>query len=81
MKKNVIISFLLATLLLLSSCSSDAVTINVFNWGDYIDPEVLRMFTNETGIKVNYSTYIDNEDAYQYDDDASYHDFYDLHSS
>jgi len=33
----------------------------VFNWTDYIDPQVLKMFESQTGIKVHYSTYDSNE--------------------
>jgi len=40
------------------------VTINVYNWGEYIDQSVLTDFTNETGIKINYETYPSNEDMY-----------------
>ena len=39
-------------------------SINVFNWGDFIDPAVLRMFEAETGIEVFYSTYGSNEEMY-----------------
>src|SRR3982751_6600315 len=28
--------------------------VNVYNWSDYIDPEALKSFTAETGVKVNY---------------------------
>ena len=37
-------------------------TINVYNWGDYIEPEVLDLFEQETGIKVIYETFETNED-------------------
>ncbi len=40
------------------------VTINVFNWGEYIDPTVNELFTQETGIKVNYKNFTDNESMY-----------------
>lgn len=36
----------------------------VYNWGDYIDPEVNELFTEETGIKVIYSEYANNEEMY-----------------
>jgi putrescine transport system substrate-binding protein len=36
-------------------------TVNVYNWSDYIDPKVLEDFTKETGIKVVYDTYDNNE--------------------
>ncbi len=35
--------------------------VNVYNWSDYIDPAVLEKFTKETGIKVVYDTYDNNE--------------------
>ncbi len=35
--------------------------VNVYNWSDYIDPKVLESFTKETGIKVIYDTYDNNE--------------------
>lgn len=35
--------------------------VNVYNWSDYIDPEVIEDFTKETGIKVTYDTYDSNE--------------------
>ena len=40
------------------------VCINVFNWGEYIDPAVNDLFTQETGIEVNYKTFTDNESMY-----------------
>ena len=36
----------------------------MYNWGEYIDKEVLDEFTEETGIKVNYETFVTNEDMY-----------------
>lgn len=35
--------------------------VNVYNWSDYIDPKVMEAFTKETGIKVVYDTYDNNE--------------------
>jgi putrescine transport system substrate-binding protein len=35
--------------------------VNVYNWSDYIDPKMLEEFTQETGIKVVYDTYDNNE--------------------
>lgn len=42
----------------------EKVTITVYNWGEYIDPEVNEMFTAETGIEVNYKNFTDNESMY-----------------
>jgi spermidine/putrescine-binding protein len=35
--------------------------VNVYNWSDYIAEDQLKVFTRETGIKVNYTTYDSNE--------------------
>ena len=40
------------------------ITLNVYNWGEYIDPAVNDLFTEETGIKVNYKNFTDNESMY-----------------
>ncbi len=36
----------------------------VYNWGDYVDPETLKIFEEETGIHVVYDTYDTNESMY-----------------
>ncbi|MEY8461972.1 ABC transporter substrate-binding protein [Streptococcus merionis] len=36
----------------------------IYNWGDYIDPELLEDFTAETGIQVDYQTFDSNESMY-----------------
>ena len=41
--------------------TSDANIVNVYNWADYIHPDVIRQFEAETGIKVNYDTYDSSE--------------------
>ena len=38
--------------------------LKVYNWGDYIDPEILKSFEKETGIHVIYDTFATNEDMY-----------------
>jgi putrescine transport system substrate-binding protein len=42
-----------------SNAKSD--TLKIYNWSDYIDPEILADFTKETGIKVVYDTFDSNE--------------------
>lgn len=44
--------------------AGEGVTITVYNWGEYIDPTVNELFTAETGIKVNYKNFTDNESMY-----------------
>lgn len=36
----------------------------VYNWGEYIDPDVLKQFTKETGIQVIYDEFETNETMY-----------------
>ena len=35
--------------------------VNVYNWSDYIEPQVLEDFSKDTGIKVKYDTFDANE--------------------
>jgi len=50
------------------SCAAASVTaqaeetLSLYNWGDYINPEILTRFTEETGIKVTLDTYSSNEE-------------------
>ena len=38
--------------------------VYVYNWGEYIDPEVIEMFEDETGYKVHYEEFETNEEMY-----------------
>lgn len=64
------VASLALTLLLpaaLFGCGSDRGVngqVIVYNWGEYIDPETLRMFEEETGIKVIYDEFETNESMY-----------------
>ena len=76
-----IVSLILALMLVAGICltgcgSSDTLTLNVYNWGEYISDgsegsfDTIREFekwyqeTYGTKVKVNYSTYASNEDMY-----------------
>ena len=52
---------LAAILGLATAAAAQERVVNVYNWSDYIDPKVLENFTKETGIKVTYDTYDNNE--------------------
>lgn len=41
--------------------AAESQTLHVYNWSDYIDPAIIEDFTKETGIKVVYDTYDNNE--------------------
>ncbi len=36
--------------------------LNVLNWGEYIDEDLITLFEQETGVKINYIEMISNED-------------------
>lgn len=40
---------------------ADSQTVRIYNWSDYIDPELLQEFTTETGVEVVYDTFDSNE--------------------
>ncbi|GIX14736.1 MAG: putrescine-binding periplasmic protein [Paracoccaceae bacterium] len=57
---------LLATAALLVAASSAAQAageLQLFNWGDYTNPELLKKFEAETGIKVTITDYDSNDTA------------------
>jgi spermidine/putrescine transport system substrate-binding protein len=59
---RMLLKYGLFPLLLVASAWANTNEVNVYNWGEYIPDEVLQLFTKETGIQVNYSTY-DSEEA------------------
>ena len=74
MKKNRIVAILSVVFLLLSTACSNVENfdnsnfpngeVKVYNWGEYIDPELITNFENEYGIKVVYDMYETNEEMY-----------------
>ena len=72
MKKRVFLlpaAVFLGTACLLSGCdkksaAGDAGEVYVYNWGEYIDEDVITMFEEETGIKVVYDMFETNEEMY-----------------
>ena len=60
MKRIIALALLLCSL----ACAACAETITVFNWGDYIDTDTLKQFTEETGIDVIYEVFETVEDMY-----------------
>lgn len=41
--------------------STGKKVLNLYNWGDYIDPALITKFEKQTGIRVNYETFDSNE--------------------
>lgn len=64
MKKWVV--FVLVAVLAMSmiACQKEENVVYVYNWGDYIDTNILEKFEEETGIKVVYEMYETNELMY-----------------
>lgn len=66
MKRLILVSLIMS--LLLAGCSLSPATrgevVNVYNWGEYIDSDLLSQFEEETGIRVIYSNFNTNEDLY-----------------
>lgn len=75
--KKILCAVLIAVMLLtFAACKSTATIefadgdqyseiggeLNVLNWGEYIDPELIEIFENETGVKVNYVEMTSNEE-------------------
>lgn len=68
MKKSIVLACIAITgAATLCGCGSSKSTngeVIVYNWGEYIDPEVLELFEEETGIKVVYDEFETNETMY-----------------
>ncbi len=66
--KKIILTLLLLSLFVFVSCSNnndaDNGVVNIYNWGEYIDEDLLVKFEEETGIKVVYDTFDSNESMY-----------------
>ena len=62
MKKVALAAMLAAAM---AGCSKqEEQVLNLYNWSEYMPQEVLEQFTQETGIKVVYTTYDSNEAMY-----------------
>jgi spermidine/putrescine transport system substrate-binding protein len=64
LKLTILLAIVILGTSILSACGDNTPSINVYNWGDYIDMDVVREFEKEYGIKVKYDTFATNEDLY-----------------
>lgn len=62
MRNRLICTLLLLLVMALPSAGLAEGVVNVFNWEDYISQDALDLFTEETGITVNYMNFTTNED-------------------
>lgn len=67
-KALAVIAMAAASMATLTGCGSSAGGENgkviVYNWGEYIDPDTIKMFEEETGIEVVYDEFETNEIMY-----------------
>ncbi len=64
MKKFIFIA--LCSSLIISSCAKvKNDTLRIYAWGQYLDDELIQKFEEETGIDVDYETFISNEKMYE----------------
>lgn len=61
---SILLALMIVSLTVLTACGEKKPTLNVYNWGDYIDKEVLREFEEEFDVKVRYEDFATNEDLY-----------------
>src|SRR6056297_3770413 len=64
MKKHLILITILFALVLSGCNSSKEETLDIFNYGQYIDEELIVEFEEECGVKINYEEYPTPEDMY-----------------
>ena len=60
-KMTLILVLMIVSLSILTACGEKKETLNVYNWGDYIDKDVLREFEEEFDVKVRYDDFATNE--------------------
>ena len=64
MKRKLLALLLVLTFVLASCSTKDQETVSFYNWGGTIKKELLAQFSEETGIKVDYSEFDENENMY-----------------
>lgn len=63
---GIIVILMSGSIILQKNSESDSRSdkLVIYNWGDYIDPDLLKKFTEETGIEIQYETFDSNEAMY-----------------
>ncbi len=64
MIKKIVCFFILLVIVVPISIFANKKILNIYNWSSYMPAGVLVLFTKETGIKINYSTFDSNEQLY-----------------
>ncbi|NLP34494.1 MAG: ABC transporter substrate-binding protein [Clostridiales bacterium] len=65
MKKIILLlSFMAITMAFIGCGKDEGEKLYVYNWGEYMDPEVRELFEEETGIKIVYEEFETNEEMF-----------------
>ncbi len=67
MKNKIIVALvglLILTVVFVSLRGGNKPTLYVYNWGDYIDEDIISLFEKENDVRVVYDTFSTNEDMY-----------------
>ena len=64
MKKMMAVLMALCLLAVPMSVWAEKEVLNVYNWGEYIDKQVITNFEKEYNVRVNYSLFSSNEEMY-----------------
>ena len=63
--KKILTALLIMSLLAVPAMAlADDGVLNVYNWGEYIDKQVIANFEKEFNVRVNYSLFSSNEEMY-----------------
>lgn len=63
--KLIVLCIIVVSIVLVAAgCGESKPKLNVYNWGDYIDTDVLDQFEEEFNVDVVYDTFATNEDLY-----------------
>ena len=63
--KKILTALLIMSLLAVPAMAlADDGVLNVYNWGEYIDKQVIANFEKEYNVRVNYSLFSSNEEMY-----------------
>ena len=62
--KKFLISLLLSIPLLVSCSNEPKENLVIYNWGEYMNEDIIKDFEKETGINVTYAEYDSNENMY-----------------
>ncbi len=62
--KKLIPFIVVLVVFLMTACNDDSEKLYVYNWGDYMDMDVVKEFEEEYNVKVIYQEFATNEDLY-----------------